>query len=126
MAKGPAVTLAAVGFALAAILISPSYAQDTGPVPHGGPKKSVSVNGFDVNYAPGERFAFDTLFKLPLCLAGAEYQNRFRIMNKRNHLVVIFVEMACKSLVLPVALSVIFTGMRSPAAGGLSISFEVS
>ena len=47
MAKGPAVTLAAVGFALAAILISPSYAQDTGPVPHGGPKKSVSVVGFE-------------------------------------------------------------------------------
>jgi curli biogenesis system outer membrane secretion channel CsgG len=42
-----AVTLAAVGFALAAILISPSYAQGAGTVPHGGPKKSVSVVGFE-------------------------------------------------------------------------------
>lgn len=47
MGNSPAVTLAAVGFALAAILISPSYAQGAGTVPHGGPKKSVSVVGFE-------------------------------------------------------------------------------
>jgi curli biogenesis system outer membrane secretion channel CsgG len=47
MGNSPAVTLAAAGFALAAILISPSYAQGAGTVPHGGPKKSVSVVGFE-------------------------------------------------------------------------------
>jgi curli biogenesis system outer membrane secretion channel CsgG len=47
MGNGPAVTLAAAGFALAAILISPSYAQGPGTAPHGGPKKSVSVVGFE-------------------------------------------------------------------------------
>ena len=45
MGNSPAVTLAAAGFALAAILVSPSYAE--GAVPHGGPKKSVSVVGFE-------------------------------------------------------------------------------
>ena len=57
------------------------------------------VNGFNTNYLSAERFTFEALFKLGLCLAGTKYQDGFGITNTRYYMIIVFIEMAGKAIV---------------------------
>jgi len=65
-------------------------------------KISHFIDSFHTDDAPLKSFALHTLFELSLCLTRAQYQNRFRIANKRYHLIIIYVEMTHKSSILQV------------------------
>jgi hypothetical protein len=55
------------------------------------------VNRFNTDDAIAESCISKTFLDLVLRLAGAKNQNRLRIANRRYHLVIVLVEMACEA-----------------------------
>jgi len=57
------------------------------------------VNGFNTNYPPAERFILKTFFELDFCLTGTKYQDGFGVTNTRYYTIIVFIEMAGKTIV---------------------------
>ena len=78
-------------------------------------------NGDDV---PTEIVSFEALFQLALGLARTKQQNRFGITNRRDHLIVVIVEMARKlPLVAVIRRSLLSMVSRRTYAGNASRLF---
>ena len=54
------------------------------------------VGRFNVYDAPAKAVFFKTFFQFALCFTGTKYQNRLGIANRRNHRIVVHVEMLRK------------------------------